>query len=135
MPRRSTRRSLAILFVTIGLVVLQASRLFHLLLVSHATCEHGELIELVDRPAQGERHAAADGEDARREHVDLGSAEEQGHDHCDALAVRHGLAGVAPAVGAPCLLTIAPAAALGESAGARPVPVLALAPKSSPPAA
>jgi hypothetical protein len=120
------------MLVAIGLLVLQAPSLFHLLLVSHTTCEHGELVEL---PAGSEPHVSADDHDRSRERADRGHPEKQGHDHCDALAVRHRPADVAPPLVAPSLLTIAPAILLGESAESRPLAVLALAPKSSPPRA
>ena len=104
----------------------------HLLLVQHVACEHGELVE-VARP----RAAAAVTRDSsplpdRLDAADVGGSD---HAHCDVLALRHRPGDVAPTVGAPSLLTIAPRVSLTGCGESRPVPLLSLAPKSSPPSA
>lgn len=134
--RRSPRRSFAALLIALGLLALQGPRLFHLLLVAHTTCEHGELVEVhrqrISTPhAQG---AARDkGPAAAPGHAD--HADSADHDHCDTLALRHLPAEIEPAFVAPSLLTLDPALTLVERSEARPVPLLALAPKGSPPSA
>ena len=121
--------------MALGLVIARASLVLHLWLVPHAPCEHGELVE-VDRHAhatEASKESDGDGDEVR---VDKGSAaESEGHDHCDALAVRH-LPGEAPAIVAEASeLTLPATEGLSEGAEARPVPLLFLAPKASPPAA
>jgi hypothetical protein len=112
--------------------LLQGPRLFHLLLISHATCEHGELVEVT--PEQ--RHSTIDApdRDSQRERAEPAHSESAGHDHCDALALRHLPSDVGPALGSPSLVVIEPLASLAERDEQRPLPLLSLAPKSSPPA-
>jgi hypothetical protein len=113
----------------------------HLLLVPHATCEHGELIELRQHVSQpGERPSAFSDQAARAGHVanaqiEVAHGDGAGHDHCDALAVRHQIPEVGASVAAASLVWITPMTGAGDHAEARPVPLLLLAPKSSPPAA
>lgn len=132
--RAAARRGhgLWVLLVAIGLLFMQGPRLFHLLLVAHATCEHGELVELVasENPAVD----APEG-DSDQDRADASHGEDAGHDHCDALALRHLPSAVGPAVGALSLLTIEPLTAIAPHEERRPVPLLSLAPKASPPAA
>src|SRR5262249_53880754 len=61
--------------------------------------------------------------------------ESNGHDHCDVLAVRHHLPDVGAPVAEASLVCITPASDGGEGVEARPVPLLCLAPKGSPPVA
>ena len=129
------------LVVALGLLLLQGPALLHLLLVPHATCEHGELVEGV-RPAARRVTAApppswgtppdprSDQAQFERSHGDGA-----GHEHCDALAVRHQIPAVGASIAAASLVWITPIVASGDHAEARPVPLLSLAPKSSPPAA
>jgi hypothetical protein len=125
-------RSWQALLLALGLLLAQGSALLHLALVPHATCEHGELVEGV-RPAKRARIDAVDGCPERpqieRAHHDGG-----GHDHCDALALRHRLPDVLAPVAEATLLFIAPIEACSAGVEARPVPLLSLAPKGSPPA-
>ena len=125
--------------VALGLLLLQGPRLLHLLLVSHATCEHGELIEIHgDRDGAARRsepRATAERGDAKRVAVQAGHGGAAGHDHCDMLALRHLPPGVGQALVAPSLLAFLPSDALGQQDEERPVPLLSLAPKSSPPVA
>lgn len=112
---------------------MQGPRLLHLLLVTHAACEHGELIELApgtERVAPADDRPGTGPDRAEKAHGDAA-----GHDHCDAPALRHLPVEVGPALGAPTLLTSAPCAAAGPHEERRPLPLLALAPKGSPPAA
>ncbi|WP_437753896.1 hypothetical protein [Sorangium sp. So ce1389] len=129
----------------------QLCGLAHALLVRHARCEHGELVhvgalvsaahaghtahaaalaaaaapQLADdeAPGPGARVAA---QDARR-HVD--------DDHCDAFALRGQLGAPLHRVAEATLLEVLCLDALRPSPEVRPIPLLILAPKSSPPAA
>ncbi|MFT3766794.1 MAG: hypothetical protein QM820_14955 [Minicystis sp.] len=125
------------LLVALGLLVLQGPRQLHMLLVSHATCEHGDLIEVGPghEGAAGNHDQAALDRGADHDSVEAADDSGSGHDHCDALALRHLPAHAEPYVGALSLLVIEPLAALAERAEQRPVSPLSLAPKSSPPAA
>jgi hypothetical protein len=116
-------------------VIAQGSVLLHLLFVQHAMCEHGELVDVSrGSPAlrdAGEKSAArADGPAALADT----HAASPGHEHCDALAVRHRPTEVGPTVLAASLLWIEPVSTCGEGAERRAVPILSLAPKCSPPA-
>jgi hypothetical protein len=102
----------------------------HLLLVPHATCEHGDLVEAV---APSSHTTAAVEARADEQQVERADAQRDGHEHCDALAVRHRLPEVGPHVACASLVWIAPSEPFGEHREARPVPLLALAPKGSPP--
>jgi hypothetical protein len=108
--------------------------LLHLLLVPHATCEHGELIEAVSvAPSTSGAPRAEHRSD--RPQIEQGRAPRDGHEHCDALAVRSRLPEVGVPIAPATLLTVLPTEAGGARDEARPVPLLALAPKSSPPSA
>jgi len=103
----------------------------HLLLVRHVTCvEHGELID-ADGKAPARRAASEPGLE-----VADGGAPAHDHDHCVVLA-HPPSSDTAPSVevaaaDAPVATSLAaPAHALGHP---HPVPLLHLAPKSSPPA-
>jgi hypothetical protein len=122
------------ILVTLGLLIAQGPMLAHLLIVRHVTCEHGELIEGSGHAARHEPAAAATSDaDEARDRVTPGSGGESGHDHCDALALRHCPTEVGLVIGPALLLEIEERASLGASAEQRPVPLLSLAPKSSPP--
>lgn len=126
-----------VLLVAIGLLFMQGPRLFHLLLVAHATCEHGELVELAaaQTPLALDAPLDAPDDDSDQDRADASHDEGAGHDHCDALALRHLPSAIGPALGAVSLLTIEPLTAIAPHDERRPVPLLSLAPKASPPAA
>jgi hypothetical protein len=138
---RAPKRSLSLLLVALGLLLVQGPTLLHLLLVPHATCEHGELIEraaarptppevrLPKRSAELRWPEAPSGE----QQVERAHGDRDGHEHCEALAVRHTLPALPMAIASASLVWIAPIDATGEGCETRPVPLLALAPKSSPP--
>ena len=124
---------LHILLIALGLLFAQVPSLLHLLLVPHATCEHGDLVE---QPQWGAGAPASPGvvqDEHRSDRPQVTAAHGSGHDHCDALAVRHRLPEVGVSVAAASLLSIEPVAERGERGETRPVPLLSLAPKSSPP--
>jgi len=134
----AAKRSLRILLIALGLLFAQVPSVLHLLLVPHTTCEHGELVEVVEhRPgARGAPEAAPRPDSTSgRPQIAVSRGHDGGHDHCDALAVRHQIPDVGVAVRAASLLSIEPTAERGERGETRPVALLALAPKSSPPAA
>jgi len=101
--------------------------LLHLLFVPHATCEHGELVE-------GARPRAEASSPVKPGEAQIAASHEaDGHDHCDALALRHRIPEVGPSVAAASLVEITLIDEGGERAGMRPLPILSLAPKGSPP--
>lgn len=141
-PRRtrgrlaSPRRALWLVLFSIGLVAAQLLSAGHLVFVSHALCEHGELThdEWAAPGAHAERvaPAAADVDpDAPSATTGRDAAE---HDHCDPFAVRPALVSVGPACVVPEVLSeaLVPWTA-GRPDAERPISILALAPKSSPP--
>ncbi|WP_438024216.1 hypothetical protein [Sorangium sp. So ce233] len=132
----------------------QLSGLTHALLVRHARCEHGELVHVgalvgavhaghgagaaraalpaaAAAPQQAEGGAPGPGERVAAQdalpHLD--------DDHCDAFALRGQLGAPVHRVGEATLLEVLRLAALRPSPEVRPIPLLILAPKSSPPAA
>jgi hypothetical protein len=117
----------------VGLLVSQLAALGHLVLVRHARCEHGAWVHVRHDAAPAvpavaaarDRHTAAAGPSGRAEGE---------HEHCDALALRPALAEVDASCVVPELIaaTLLPFDA-GPRTGERPVPILTLAPKSSPP--
>jgi hypothetical protein len=117
--------------------------LLHLLLVPHTTCEHGELVEGVRKTAvtMGEtpkppaRPAAESKSRTDQAQIERAHGDGTGHDHCDALAVRHRVPEVGASVAAASLVWIVPVESGAARAEVRPVPLLSLAPKGSPPAA
>jgi hypothetical protein len=104
--------------------------LFHHLLVPHATCEHGELMEGGGARVSVEGRSRPDRAQIERAHADA-----SGHDHCDALAVRHRVPDVGASVAAASLVWIASVEGGADQAEIRSVPLLSLAPKGSPPPA
>ncbi len=133
VTRIGERRSWLILLTALGLLLAQGSVLFHLLLVPHRTCEHGELVEVAAPLATPPAPAAATTPRSDQQQIEHSRADGAGHDHCDALAVRHRLAEVGPSIAPATLLLIAPLRVGGDHAETRPVALLSLAPKSSPP--
>lgn len=133
-PTRGTPpRAWHVFLIALGLLIAQGPVLLHLLLVPHATCEHGELVEGVRRSSTAQAIAP----EARSDRPQIAPAHRDGsrHDHCDALAVRHRLPDVGAPVAEASLVWIAPIEEGGAGAETRPVPLLSLAPKGSPPRA
>jgi hypothetical protein len=116
----------------VALLLLQGPSLLHLLLVQHATCEHGDLIEIAAAAVEATSTRASSPPD--QTHVERSHADSAGHDHCDALAVRHRVPDVGVWIAPSTLLPGTLIEDGGERGEARPVPLLSLAPKSSPPA-
>jgi hypothetical protein len=105
--------------------------LLHLVLVRHATCEHGELVEA--EAAAPRRAIALEARTPQPRVEATDGPGRSGHEHCDLCALRYLPGEIAPFIGAASLLCVAPEASLGERDESRPVPLLLLAPKSSPP--
>ena len=134
-PGLRRRPSLHVLLIALGLLFAQVPSVLHLLLVHHATCEHGELVEvaaLVER-APDDRRLAVDitAPKARRSRCPMPTAAGTSTatpSPCGISSPRSG-----SSVAAASLLSIATAPAGSERGETRPVPLLALAPKSSPP--
>lgn len=124
-------RSWQAILVTLGLLIAQGPMVAHLLLVRHVTCEHGELVE---GGSHAESHEASADDGSAGERAEKGTGEESSHEHCDALALRHRPTAMGIVVGPATLLEIERSPSVGEGAEARPVPLLSLAPKGSPPA-
>ncbi|WP_437294856.1 hypothetical protein [Sorangium sp. So ce426] len=124
----------------------QLCGLTHALLVRHARCEHGELVHAAtvavaasalhaerrppgDQPgAPGARPGGGD---------DLCGAlapRHEGDEHCDAFALRGQLGAPLHRVAEATLLEVVRLASIRPSPEVRPIPLLILAPKSSPPA-
>jgi hypothetical protein len=120
------------LLIALALLLAQGSALLHLALIPHATCEHGELVEGA-RPAEQARIGTPEGRPDRPQ-IDQAHHDGDGHDHCDALALRHRLPDVLAPVAEASLLSIAPIEECTAGVETRPVPLLSLAPKGSPPA-
>jgi hypothetical protein len=117
--------------IALGLLLAQGPMVFHLLLVPHATCEHGELIE--GRFEASETVARSAPESASGSSIDSGHGARADHDHCDALAVRHRVPEMGASIAAASLLATIDIETCGAGGEARPLPLLALAPKGSPP--
>ncbi|WP_437587794.1 hypothetical protein [Sorangium sp. So ce1000] len=125
----------------------QLCSLTHALLVRHARCEHGELVHATafavaaatrradprpsgDRPsARGARPRGGD------DLCDALGPRHEGDEHCDAFALRGRLGAPVHRVAEATLLEVVRLAAIRSSPEVRPIPLLILAPKSSPPAA
>ena len=121
------------LLLVLGVIVLQLGSAAHLVLVQHARCVHGELVHEHDE--HGDR-AAASQENGGGVVAASGDATGPSHDedHCDALAVTHRIPDAPAPVGAATLLSLAPIAAIGAALEIRPIGLLDVAPKGSPPA-
>ncbi|APR82994.1 Hypothetical protein A7982_08343 [Minicystis rosea] len=133
---RATFGALRVFLVALSLLVLQGPRQLHMLLVSHATCEHGDLVEVDHADSVRERaHRDATAEKgAAHDEIEAADDSRSDHDHCDARALRHLPTSVDPFIVGASLLDVTPLVVLDEQAEERPVALLSLAPKGSPPA-
>ena len=133
--RGSTSSTLRVLATLVALLLAASSlsQVAHFLLVPHAICaEHGELLELEERPA----HVAAERGGADTDHARASGSEAAAHDHCQILARSQRYQGLPPAPA----LTLAPATATQEvgwldnaSSPNATLTRLSVAPKTSPP--
>lgn len=133
-------RVLASLVVALGLLFGQLVQISHLLLVPHQACEHGELTHVtlpVAEPELAEPARPLDGM-RRGEATRAVEPSEQAkgeHDHCEPRALCRRDAELGPFVGEASLLDILDLRALPPALERRPIALLSVAPKSSPPRA
>lgn len=141
-PRRRPRRAgrpvfggrLGSLLFALGLLVVQLGSAAHLILVEHARCAHGELTHGHGdhaAPAAGAHEDETGADSARGDDPDPAHDE----DHCDALAVTHRVPDAPSPVGAATVLATLPVAEPDAPCEIRPIGLLDVAPKGSPPAA
>lgn len=121
--------ALASLFIILGLLFAQLVQLSDLLLFQHRACEHGELVHGPLR-ASSEAAAASAEEEPR---LLAAPASHDDHDHCDATAIRHRVAALAVHVPEATLLAGTDSPVLATGSPRRPIALLAVAPKASPP--
>lgn len=121
--------ALASLFIILGLLFAQLVQLSDLLLFQHRACEHGELVH---GPLRASSEAtAASSEDEPR--LDAAPSGHDDHEHCDAMAIRHRAAALAVHVPEATLLAGTDSPVLASGSPQRPIALLAVAPKASPP--
>jgi hypothetical protein len=135
---RTGGRLLATIALMLGLLSLQLGQLSHALFVKHGVCEHGDLVHVVtavDAGAHGGKPTPVVARRSTETQLRSATGQNEGHDHCDSNAVRARVAESAPLIVVDRLLDdvcLAPDIARPEQ---RPIAVLWLAPKSSPPCA
>lgn len=122
------------LLLVLGVIVLQLGSAAHLVLVEHARCVHGELVHEHDSHGDQAAGAQENGVGVAATRGDNTGPSHDDEDHCDALAVTHRIPDAPAPVGAATLLTILPVAEIGAALEIRPIGLLDVAPKSSPPA-
>jgi hypothetical protein len=134
-PSRARKASLLSLAILAGLLFAQLVQLSDLLLFPHYACEHGELAHAHSRPSKaGPAPTAAPSSKGEAPRATAAQGESD-HEHCDAAAIRQ--REIAPS------LHVAEATILGWIADPplvlgsprRPIALLAVAPKASPPRA
>jgi hypothetical protein len=126
--RRVRSAALASLAVIFGLLFAQLVQLSDLLLFQHRACEHGELVHGHARgPVKAE---TADNESQR---LAAAPAGEDDHEHCNAMAIRHREGAVALHVPEATILGWVDSPVLVLGSPRRPIALLAVAPKASPP--
>ncbi|CAN97233.1 hypothetical protein predicted by Glimmer/Critica [Sorangium cellulosum So ce56] len=119
----------------------QLCGLSHALLVPHARCEHGDLVHVAAAAALHEaerRTPGAEVAERRTPGAEVAERAAGGHlddDHCDLFTLRGQLGAPVHPVAEATLLEVLCPASLRSSSEVRPIPLLILAPKSSPPAA
>jgi hypothetical protein len=116
--------------IIVGLLFAQLVQLSDLLLFQHYACEHGELAHahtsdaapsVATPPSQGEEPQA------------VAARGEGEHEHCDAMAIRQSVDALALHVPEATILGCIDAPALATGSSQRPIALLAVAPKASPP--
>jgi len=135
-PRRLGRRArvrpaaLVSLAIIVGLLFAQLVQITDLLLFQHYACEHGALAHAHTREAAPSAATApSKGEEPR-----AASARGEGeHEHCDAMAIRQRVEPLALHVPEATILGHIDSPALATGSSQRPIALLAVAPKASPP--
>jgi len=119
-------------------VVAQLGAMAHMVFASHVACaEHGDLMHV----AAPSRTASADAEPSKTAGIDAATPDDADHEHCSVAAHRSRetwLAGshatsIEPSAPAPSAFVVVPRTAYVTPAIAAPIPLILLAPKSSPP--
>lgn len=130
------RVRLASLLVIVGVLFAFGARLSHMLLVQHAICEHGHLVDTrVDTRDEHRKETSLQqvrSSDSIAQDDDRNANNTDEHDHCDALSVWHYSDDITVI---PPIKTLSFLESLGlqEASQAQPIDIIALAPKSSPP--
>ena len=140
-PRLRAWGGVASLLFTLTILVVQLEFAAHLIVVQHTRCVHGELVHADGHAA---RDPSAPQDEPSRDAADRMSGSDAAHgdipslshedEHCDALAVAHRTPDTPAALGAATVLAILPVAQLSAAPEIRPIGLLDVAPKSSPPA-
>jgi hypothetical protein len=129
VARAAWARLVAGAALVVALLAAHIASLGHLALVRHVRCEHGALVHAAhdDAPAAGSATRPERG-------VAVTTSAARDHDHCDALALRPALVEAGPRLDDAALLpALEPPCPGHQRTAFRPVGVLSLAPKSSPP--
>jgi len=146
-PTRATRctrpapaarvRAALYLLVAAALFFAQAAKLSHYLIATHTLCEHGELLEAPEQTKHAKSASKASDleRDTQGVENDEGTTRASEHEHCDALAIHHIESRFAIPIPEPTLLCVLAPQSIDEARGERPIALLSLAPKSSPPLA
>ena len=121
--------ALASLAVIAGLLFAQLVQLSDLLLFQHRACEHGELVH---GPLRGSVKIEAAKDDGNQ-HLGAAPAGDDEHEHCDARAIRHREGSIAVHVAEATILGWVDSPVLVLGSPQRPIALLAVAPKASPP--
>jgi hypothetical protein len=135
---RGIRVRLASFFVIVSVLFAFGARLSHMLLVQHAICQHGHLVDSVDsRDAQDEHRKESklqkvQSADSIAQDEDREANNTDEHDHCDVLSVWHHHEDVA-AIAPIKTLSWIERPGLQKASPSQPIDIIALAPKSSPP--
>lgn len=119
---------IASLLVIISVFVAFGSRLSHMLLVQHAICEHGHLVD--ERRVTTHQDKVRDVDPA--DHAKDRDTNKDDHDHCDVMSVLHRSDGclVFPSITTLCWIVLP---GIQEARESPPIDVIMLAPKGSPP--
>jgi len=133
-PSASVRARFAAVFAVVAtLFVVYGARVAHVVLRPHGLCEHGEFVH-ADGSVGAEAPIAGDHDEDGRDRLGAsGGVVEAEHEHCEAVAVHHQPAWVASYVAEASLLTFSLRVECEPAFAARPIEVLWLAPKASPP--
>lgn len=126
---RAARVTCARLVLAVFALFLHATRISEAWLVNHALCEHGEVVHAGHAPGAGAEEGsqgAAQGSEG---------ADDPEHDHCFASSLHHRTGDVGPSVAEPSLIAIALSPGVASQPETRPIDLLSLAPKGSPPRA
>ena len=144
---RAAQATWARLLLAVFALFLHGARISEAWIVQHALCEHGEVVhagayeaeESAGHAEEFSHHAgesAGHAEKTSRHAEEISRhAEEPEHDHCVASTLHHRTGDIGPSIAEPSLIAIALSRGVASRPEARPIELLSLAPKSSPPRA